>query len=181
MKRRDFIRTNLAALGGALLAGGLPASTQAAEPAASRRVRGKPEIKLGMRVSPGLSAQHLEFMRQLGLHWCRLDVYAKDFGYEALARTRDDYEKHGLRIFSVINYARLTPALLLGGPDRETQLQAFAQGIGGDHISHRTSGMRIRKKNGFIRADNRGGFGHKINSAKHNYFGRRARGNARKL
>ncbi len=129
MKRRDFIRTNLAALGGALLAGGLPASTQAAEPAASRRVRGKPEIKLGMRVSPGLSAQHLEFMRQLGLHWCRLDVYAKDFGYEALARTRDDYEKHGLRIFSVINYARLTPALLLGGPDRETQLQAFAQGI----------------------------------------------------
>ncbi len=130
MKRRDFIKTNLAALGGALLAGGLPASTQAAEPSKSRRVRGKPEIKLGMRVSPGLSEQNLEFMRQLELGWCRLDVYSSDFGYEALARTRDHYEKHGLRIFTVINYARLTPALLLGGPGRETQLQAFARSIG---------------------------------------------------
>jgi len=130
MKRREFIRTNLAALGGALLAGGLPASTRAAEPAESRRLSGKPEIKLGMRVSPGLSEQNLEFMRQLGLHWCRLDIYAKDFGYEALARTRDDYEKHGLRIFSVINYARLTPALMLGGPEREAQLQVFARSLG---------------------------------------------------
>ena len=130
MKRRDFIKTNLAVLGGALLAGGWPAATRAAELAESRRAPGQPEIKLGMRVSPGLSEQNLEFMRQLELHWCRLDVYSKDFGYEALAHTRDNYEKHGLRIFSVINYARLTPALLLGGSDREAQLQVFARSIG---------------------------------------------------
>jgi mannonate dehydratase len=130
MKRRDFIRTNLTALGGALLAGGVPTSALAAASAEPRRVSGKPEVKLGMRVSPGMSDENLEFMRQLELGWCRLDVYSGDFGYEALARTRDRYAEHGLRIFSVINYTRLTPALLLGGPEREAQLQVFARGIG---------------------------------------------------
>lgn len=114
MKRLDFIKTNLAALGGALLAGGLPVTTRAIESAASRHAPGKAAIKLGMRVSPWMSDQHLEFMRQLELGWCRLDVHEHDFGYEALARTQERYAKHGLRIFTVFNYARLTPPLASG-------------------------------------------------------------------
>lgn len=130
MERREFIKTNLAALGGALFMGGRPALAQAAAPAAPRRAAGLPAIKLGMRVAPELGEENLAFMRQLGLGWCRVDVHARDFGYEDLARTRDRFDRHGLRIFSVINYARQTPALLTGGPEREGQLAAFARGIG---------------------------------------------------
>ena len=92
MKRLDFIKTNLAALGGALLAGGLPAmAAPVSAPVAPRSTPRQAAIKLGMRVSPGLSDQHLELMRQLELGWCRLDVHERDFGYEDFARTQERY------------------------------------------------------------------------------------------
>jgi mannonate dehydratase len=130
MKRLDFIKTNLAALGGALLAGGLPAmAAPVSAPVAPRSTPRQAAIKLGMRVSPGLSDQHLELMRQLELGWCRLDVHERDFGYEDFARTQERYAKHGLKIQSVHNNNLRGPALLLGGPEREAQLEVFVRGI----------------------------------------------------
>jgi mannonate dehydratase len=130
MKRLDFIKTNLAALGGALLAGGLPAmAAPVSAQVASRSTPRQAAIKLGMRVSPGLSDQHLELMRQLELGWCRLDVHERDFSYEDLARTQERYAKHGLRIFSVFNNTHKSPSLLLGGPEREAHLEVLARGI----------------------------------------------------
>jgi mannonate dehydratase len=130
MKRLDFIKTNLAALGGALLVGSLPAmAAPVSAPVAPRPTPRKSAVKLGMRVSAWMSEEHLELMRQLELGWCRLDVHEKDFGYEDMARTQDRYAKHGLRIQSVANNNLRGPALLLGGPEREKQLEIFANGI----------------------------------------------------
>ncbi len=130
MKRLDFIKTNLAALGGVLLAGSLPTrAAPVSAPVPPRPTPRKAAIKLGMRVSPWMTDEHLELMRQLELGWCRLDVHEKDFGYEDLARTQERYAKHGLKIQSVHNNNLRGPALLLGGPAREVQLEVFANGI----------------------------------------------------
>ncbi len=134
MKRLDFIKTNLAVLGGALLANGLTSTVRATESTATpaltpRRPPAKSAIKLGMRISPGLSDEHLEFMRQLELGWCRLDVHLRDFSYDDLARTQDRFAQHGLRIEAVNNNQFKSPALLLGGPARETQLDYMAASL----------------------------------------------------
>ena len=129
MNRSDFIKANLAVLGGALLTGNLLATSATSAPVAPQRLPRASAIKLGMRVSAWLTDPQLEFMRQLELGWCRLDVHEKDFAYEDLARTQDRYAKHGLKIQSVANNNLRGPALLLGGPEREKQLEVFANGI----------------------------------------------------
>ena len=129
MERRDFIKANLAALGGAWLAGGLPAAAPASEPVPGRRPPGKAAIKLGMRVSHELSDAQLEFLRQLELGWCRLDVHVPNFGYEELARTQERYARHGLKIQAVNNNQLRGPSLLQGGPERAAQLEVLATGI----------------------------------------------------
>lgn len=129
MKRLDFIKTNLAALGGALLANSMPTPARAAESGPVRRPPGPAALKLGMRISPGLSDEHLEFMRQLELGWCRLDVHLRDFGYDELARTQDRFARHGLRIEAVNNNQFKNPALLLGGDARETHLDYMAASL----------------------------------------------------
>lgn len=130
MKRLDFIKTNLAALGGALFASGLAATARATAPASPpQRPPAKSAIKLGMRISPGLSDEHLEFMRQLELGWCRLDVHLRDFSYDDLARTQERFAQHGLKTEAVNNNQFKSPALLLGGPAREAQLDYMAASL----------------------------------------------------
>ncbi len=128
MQRRDFLKNNLSALGGALLAGAWPVAAPAAGQS-PRPVQIEPGIKLGMRLPPGLGTAELNFLSQLGLTWCRLDLNGEDAAPDRLAQTRDTYQDAGVRIYTVMNRGMRHPALLEGGPERDRQLDQLADFI----------------------------------------------------
>ncbi len=100
MRRREFLLANLgAAIGGTLLSG-IPTGRAHAAAASVTSKPIAPGVKLGMRLPPRLSQEDLEFMRQLNLGWCRLDLNPEDAGEEAVRATVADYAKGGVGVFS---------------------------------------------------------------------------------
>ena len=131
MRRREFLLSQIA-LAGAIAAGGgaLAASTGGEMPPA-KTSGGKPgKPKLGMRLPPGLSDADLQFLRERERTWCRLDVNADDATYEKLARTKEHYEKNGIRIWTVMNrYAGREGRFGLGEPGVDERIEHWAEFI----------------------------------------------------
>ncbi len=127
MERRDFLKANLALLGGAMLAGcSTPiGSLQPAAPPPPKLTLPtlEPGVKLGMRLRPGVTDADLQFMHQLGMRWCRLDIGPPDGSYDRTARLFERFDRNGIRIFTVAYGGMNHPSLLLGGPERDKKLE----------------------------------------------------------
>ncbi len=127
MERRDFLKANLALLGGAMLAGcSTPiGSLQPAAPPPPKLTLPtlEPGVKLGMRLRPGVTDADLQFMHQLGMRWCRLDIWPPDGSYDRMARLFERFDRNGIRIFTVAYGGMNHPSLLLGGPERDKKLE----------------------------------------------------------
>ncbi|MEN6625581.1 MAG: mannonate dehydratase [Candidatus Sumerlaeia bacterium] len=121
MERRDFLKANLAAVGGAMLGGCAAMKPKAAAPGPALK-EFAPGIKLGMRLRAKTRDADLQFMHQLGMRWCRLDIWPPDGGYDAMARIQERFEKNGIRIFTVAYGGMNHRSLLIGGPERDKKL-----------------------------------------------------------
>ncbi|MCE5229518.1 mannonate dehydratase [bacterium] len=122
MERRDFLKANLAALGGAMLTGCMTAKPVVAPPKPTLS-NVPPGVKLGMRLRKGVQDADLKFMHQLGMRWCRLDIWPPDGSYDAMARIQERFEKNGIKIFTVAYGGMNHPSMLLGGPERDPKLE----------------------------------------------------------
>lgn len=126
MERREFLMANLALIGGAMLTGcSTIGSLQPVSPPQPKLTMPgmAPGVKLGMRLRPSVTDADLQFMHQLGMRWCRLDIWPPDGSYDSMSRIFERFDKNGIRIFTVAYGGMNHPSMLLGGPERDKKLE----------------------------------------------------------
>lgn len=113
MLRRSFV--SLPALG--LMAGAKPKIDEY-DPA---------NIKLSHRmVIRSLSDEDLQFLRQLGIRWCRIE-FGEDAPYEFMKATVDRLARFNMKIFSGVHYAYRHLDVQLGKGKRDQIIETYCQ------------------------------------------------------
>jgi mannonate dehydratase len=139
--RRSFLAASLAAGGaGALL---YAQSTRQGDdkdgkpaPQARRPVLDEHDernIKLAHRVPSTITDDELQFLRQIGLRWARVEFQAAEIELDALRRVQRRFEQAGIRIFSAAHpiYRSLRIQLGQAGRDQDIeQYQLFLRNLG---------------------------------------------------
>ncbi len=139
--RRSFLAASLAAGGaGALLYAQSTRQTDNKDgkpaPPARRPVLDEHDernIKLAHRVASTITAEELEFLRQIGLRWARVEFQAAETELDALSRVQRRFDQAGLRIFSAAHpiYRSLRIQLGQAGRDQDIeQYQRFLRNLG---------------------------------------------------
>jgi mannonate dehydratase len=139
--RRGFLAASLAAGGaGALLyaQSGRQADTKdvKAAPPPGRAVideHDERNIKLAHRVPSTITDDELQFLRQIGLRWARVEFQAGEIELDALSRVQRRFEQAGIRIFSAAHpiYRSLRIQLGQAGRDQDIeQYQLFLRNLG---------------------------------------------------
>jgi mannonate dehydratase len=140
--RRNFLKLPLAAgaAGGlaylAYLSRAEPGKEPKPDPAPRRPVLDEYDeknIKLAHRVSAGISDDDLLFLKQIGLRWARVEFQAAEATLDNMARVKERFARHGIKIFSAVNYVHRSLKIQLGQKGRDDdieQYQAFLRALG---------------------------------------------------
>jgi mannonate dehydratase len=81
--------------------------------------------RLAHRVSARISDEDLLFLQQIGLRWARVEFGAEPTSLDAIRTTQERFERHGIRIFSGVQYAYRSPKVQLGQPGRDQDIETY--------------------------------------------------------
>jgi mannonate dehydratase len=102
-------------------------------PAAARGAKGIDEyapenIRISHRINGRtISDDDLLFLKQIGLHWVRVEFSEGAAPFEYLRSTRDRFAKFGLRISSGVHYSYRSLRVQLGQPGRDEDIDTYRQ------------------------------------------------------
>ena len=120
--RRRFLQLPLA-LGAAGLA---PRRAPAASPVKAAIDEYAPgNIKLSHRVPDDISDDDLRFLKQIGLHYARVNFDPERSSFDDLRRTHERFARFGLNIYSGVHYAYRQTEVQLGQPGRDKYIEAY--------------------------------------------------------
>jgi len=130
-RRRDVLKVGLLA-GAARLAGTLPAGARA-EVRSPDRGRGIAEddpsnIKVQREIDARrVTDDELLFLHQIGIRWVRLQFGSEDAPFELIRAAQERCTRHGLRVYSAVQTSYQSPALQLGLPGRDKDLETYIE------------------------------------------------------
>ena len=129
VRRRDFLSTGLLA-GAAGMAGSLarPASGGPSAPPPGRTpAEDDPaNIKVMREINARLvTDDELLFLKQIGIRWVRLQFGAEVPGLDVINAARDRCARFGLRAYSAVQTSYQSPAIQLGLPGRDKDIEAY--------------------------------------------------------
>jgi mannonate dehydratase len=82
-------------------------------------------IKLSHRVPDDISDDDLLFLKQIGLHWARVNFAPERSSFGELRRTHERFARFGLKIYSGVHYAYRSTEVQLGKPGRDKYIEAY--------------------------------------------------------
>jgi mannonate dehydratase len=119
MRRRQFLRSALAAAGLPLLAQQRAAKMDESDPR---------NAKLCHRIDTGqITDDDLLFLQQIGLKWVRLQFGSGAITLDALRAAQQRYAKFGMRIYSGVHYSYQSRKIQLGEPGRDQDIETYRQ------------------------------------------------------
>jgi len=129
MRRRDVVKAGLLA-GTAAAAAGLPARSVAGPAAVSpaRPIAGDDpgNIKIMREINARLvTDEELLFLKQLGIRWARLQFGAEAAPLDVIRAARERCARFGLGVYSAVQTAYQSPAIQLGLPGRDKDIEAY--------------------------------------------------------
>ena len=139
--RRNFLKLPLAAgaVGGLAYLGYLSRAEpdQGTLPAAPRKPvldeYDETNIKLAHRVSSDITDDDLLFLKQIGLRCARVEFRAGEGTLDNMGRAQQRFARHGIKIFSAVDYAHRSLKIQLGQKGRDADVekyQAFLRALG---------------------------------------------------
>jgi mannonate dehydratase len=117
MRRRQFLRSALAATGMPLLAEQRTTKFEESDPL---------NAKLCHRVdAKSVSDDDLRFLQQIGLNWVRLEFGEGEITLDALRTQQRRFSQFGMRIYSGVHYAYRSRRVQLGEPGRDQDIEIY--------------------------------------------------------
>jgi mannonate dehydratase len=132
--RRRFLTASLAtgAAGALLYAQSAPEGNKDAKPVPAPRrpvidEYDERNIKLAHRVPSSISDDELQFLRQIGLRWARVEFQAGEIDLDVMGRVHRRFEQAGIRIFSAAQPIYRSQRIQLGRPGRDQDIEQYQQ------------------------------------------------------
>jgi mannonate dehydratase len=83
-------------------------------------------IKLAHRLNArGITDDDLQFLKQIGMRWARLEFGTEPTPFEYLHTTQQRFARYGIRIFSGVHYAYRSLKVQLGQPGRDQDIETY--------------------------------------------------------
>jgi mannonate dehydratase len=119
MRRRQFLRSALAAAGIPLLAQKRATTIEEFDPR---------NAKLCHRLdAKSITDDDLLFLHQIGLKWVRLEFGDGEITFDVLRAAQERFAQFGMRIYSGVHYAYRSRKIQLGEPGRDKDIETYCR------------------------------------------------------